>query len=466
MAGGLGWGIRGQYGHETGAMIAGLLVGLVIVFLVAGDRPAAFGLRAAAWCTVGMGFGGSMTYGQTVGLTHDPAMVGNGAALAWGLLGLALKGGLWIGFAGALLGLGLGGTRLGRTEMLRVMAGLLVLAWVGIQCCNRPFDPSQRVLPPLYFSADWRWAPDAPLKPRPEVWGGLLFALIGFVAYFAGRRGDPLVARLAAWGFLGGALGFPLGQCLQAGHAWNRAFFAQPPWAAMDACMNWWNWMETTFGLLLGAFLGLGTWLHRDRVAAAPREPSPALPGALEVGLLVTHLGLVAGVEFTDLPVFSRLYDFGLQLGFIPAILLATGRHAPPWLLFPGVLLPIAGKTLERLVYEQHALGTVPGWLVYFATPMLVAAAAAGILARRAADGRVGRGVLGPALLLAVALYFGLNFAFFDYPWPWRPWTARTPNALAFAVFALGLVLRTGPTLASRGPRGCAGPSREPDPTG
>jgi len=28
MAGGLGWGIRGQYGHEAGAMIAGLLVRL------------------------------------------------------------------------------------------------------------------------------------------------------------------------------------------------------------------------------------------------------------------------------------------------------------------------------------------------------------------------------------------------------------------------------------------------------
>ena len=26
MAGGMGWGIRGQYGHETGAMIAGALV--------------------------------------------------------------------------------------------------------------------------------------------------------------------------------------------------------------------------------------------------------------------------------------------------------------------------------------------------------------------------------------------------------------------------------------------------------
>ena len=31
LAGGMGWGIRGQYGHETGAMLAGLLVALVLV---------------------------------------------------------------------------------------------------------------------------------------------------------------------------------------------------------------------------------------------------------------------------------------------------------------------------------------------------------------------------------------------------------------------------------------------------
>jgi len=34
LAGGMGWGIRGQYGHETGAMIAGVLVSLTLVFLL------------------------------------------------------------------------------------------------------------------------------------------------------------------------------------------------------------------------------------------------------------------------------------------------------------------------------------------------------------------------------------------------------------------------------------------------
>ena len=40
MAGGMGWGIRGQYGHETGAMIAGVLVSLVLGFLFCpGNSP-------------------------------------------------------------------------------------------------------------------------------------------------------------------------------------------------------------------------------------------------------------------------------------------------------------------------------------------------------------------------------------------------------------------------------------------
>ena len=43
-AGAMGWGIRGQYGHETGAMMAGVLVGLVVVHLFC---PRALSLTAA-----------------------------------------------------------------------------------------------------------------------------------------------------------------------------------------------------------------------------------------------------------------------------------------------------------------------------------------------------------------------------------------------------------------------------------
>ena len=74
-AGGMGWGIRGQYGHETGAMLAGLLVALVLVYFFAHHFSAIDMAKAVALATVAIGFGGSMTYGQTLGLTQDTPLL-------------------------------------------------------------------------------------------------------------------------------------------------------------------------------------------------------------------------------------------------------------------------------------------------------------------------------------------------------------------------------------------------------
>src|SRR5262249_55081748 len=157
---------RGQYGHESGAMIAGVLVGLTLVFLFCPAAPSLSAARAAAWCAVAIGFGGSMTYAQTIGLTHDPALIGNWPALRWGMLGLALKGGIWIGFSGAFLGMGLSGVRYSGRTLFLLMVGLVALHFIGVWLFNRPFDPAHRLLPRIYFSADWRWAADANVKPR------------------------------------------------------------------------------------------------------------------------------------------------------------------------------------------------------------------------------------------------------------------------------------------------------------
>jgi hypothetical protein len=45
------------------------------------------------------------------------------------------------------------------------------------------------------------------------------------------------------------------------------------------------------------------------------------------------------------------------------------------------------------------------------------------------------------ALLVNAWTYFGLNFGFFAFPWPWEKWTTRTPSALVFAVCLAGLTL-------------------------
>ena len=439
LAGGMGWGIRGQYGHETGAMIAGVLVCLTLTLLVCPAAPARAVLRAAAWGAVAIGFGGSMTYGQTVGLTHDRELVGNWGALGWGMLGLAIKGGLWIGFAGLFLGMGLGGVRYRARDVALAMVGALVLCAAGIWLLNEPYEPAKRILPKLYFSDDWRWEPTATLKPRREVWGGFLFALAGLTG-FVGWRRDGLALRLAGWGVLGGAVGFPLGQCLQAGHAWNLDYFRTGWWANVDPLINWWNFMETTFGATMGATLGAGLWLNQARIRLA-EAPATDLPPAAEGALLAVHVTLLALVEFSSVRFADALYDFGLLLGFLPVGLIAGGRWAPILFLLPITALPICGKTLLNLVYENLQIGPVCGWVWYVVLPLAATVVVAVKLQRRVeADGRQeAAAVLRPALGLVAWLYFGLNYAFFQFPWPWAPWTARTANALVYTGCLAGL---------------------------
>jgi hypothetical protein len=441
MAGGMGWGIRGQYGHETGAMIAGLLVSLVLVFLMCPQAALLPAARAVAFGTIAMGFGGSMTYGQTVGLTHDPALTGNWEALRWGMLGLAIKGGIWIGFAGLFLGMGLGGIRYRTREILLLMLGMLTLYGIGLWALNRPFDPANKILPRIYFSADWRWhLPGVELKPRPECWGGLHFAVLGAWVWTGWVRRDRLARNLALWGMIGG-LGFSLGQSLQAFHAWNPEIFKSGIWVQLYPAVNWWNWMETTFGAVMGACLGLGLWLNRARIAPLTDKVESPLHPAIACLLLAIHLPLLVLTEFASFRIVDVFYDLGLILGLIPMVAVAGGRWWPFLLALPVTALPIAGKTIRNLVYESQTIGIIPGWLLYGVLPLAITTFAAIWFARRIGRGFSGREFTRRALLLSAWLYFGLNYAFFRFPWPWEKWTGRTPNAIAFTICIVGLSL-------------------------
>lgn len=441
LAGGMGWGIRGQYGHETGAMIAGLLVSLTLAYLLCPrtDWPALF--RAAAWGTVAMGVGGSMTYGQTLGLTHDPELVGNAAAWRWGLLGCAVKGGIWIGFAGVFLGMGFGGVRYRPGELLLLMLALIGGFYMGIALFNQPFEPAARELPAVYFSDHWFWEPDKAVEPRFECWGGLLTALAMLTIYTGLARKDRLARNMAFWGVLGGALGFPLGQSLQAYHAWNPEVFDTGIWASLDPHMNWWNMMETTFGATMGAVLGLGMWRNRKRIAPAPIPADDRLSLPTELGLLAVHVFMLTAVAFVAWRPVDALYDWGIIMAAIPVVGIAGGRWWPHLQLLPLTLLPIAGKTVRNLVYENEVVSPALGWFMYLIVPMALALGVAVYLAPRVARGGLRRDPLGPLVLFTAWLYFLLNYAFFRFPWPWTEWTGRTPNGIIFTVCVLGLTI-------------------------
>ncbi len=444
LAGGMGWGIRGQYGHETGAMIAGLLVGLVMVRQFCPQASSLAAARTAALLTLGISVGGSMTYGQTVGLTHDAALVGNWDALRWGLLGLFVKGGIWISLGATWLAVGLGGKRYRPGELALLISVMLFLWFGGVYLLNQPYDPVGRALPRFYFSDDWRWEPDALLEPRREIWGGLLLALVGSVAYLRIGRQDRLALRLALWGFLGGGLGFSLGQCLQAFHAWNLDWFRQTPaLQPLEQYVNWWNLMETTFGLIFGAVLALGVWLNRHLIelptgSETAEVEASELPISAELALLAVHVAAVMMWSFVSFPAFDRFADQALTMILIPTVAVLAGRYWPYAVTLPVVLLPIAGKTVRELVYENSLITPRWGWIAYFVVPMVLAVAASLLFSRWQRTQRAAR-YAGMNLILATWTFWVLNFAFFRYPWPWEPWTTRTPNGLIFLGCALGL---------------------------
>jgi hypothetical protein len=439
MAAGMGWGIRGQYGHETGAMVAGLLFAAVMAALFLPGATTLAAARAVGFCAVAVGIGGSMTYGQTVGLTHDAALVGNDAAWAWGMVGLAVKGGIWIGFGGLFLGMGLGGVRHRASDICLLFGVGLAVFFLGVGALNEPFDPASKELPWLYFSDSWRWEPGADLKPRREVWGGLLFALVWMVWQVGWMRRDGVAVRLCLWGVAGGAVGFPLGQSIQSWHAWNLELFRAGEFAGMDRLVNWWNMMETVFGATWGAALGHGVWRERERIRPTPEQSGERWLKLIETPLLLLHAALMMTGEFLSVPAVDPYVDFSLLLAWIPLLLVAGGRLGPLLVTLPLVLLPIAGKTVRRMAYETPTIDPAMGWILLLAIPMAIAFAIALRHSNRRGMEAENSPFTRQLLIFAAWVYFGLNFAFFDFPWPWQPWTARTPNAMIYTCCLLGL---------------------------
>lgn len=436
-AGGLGWGIRGQYGHETGAMIAGVLMGWVVALRFLPGVPVLKMFRTVSMCALGISIGGSMTYGQTLGLTQNAEVIGNWSAFGWGMLGLAIKGGIWFGFAGLFLGLALSQAQMRTRDILVLfVVGGLVYP-LGIWLWNSPFDPSRNQLPWLYFSETPAWYPSKEsLKPRPECWGGLLLSLVGMTVMLGWRMQTVLAGRLAAWGLLAGAVGFPAGQCVQAYHAWNAEQMAESANAALLSLVNWWNMMEMTFGAVAGGILGLGLCMHRDKFNMAMSATNEPLSTSWETLLLSFHLVLLMASTVMDLPAVELYQQYGLLLVVLPTIGVLGGQLWPFLLPTLIVLLPIVLKTAQHFSDLQAGTGDpiATGWSSWLllALPtllMLVFAATAYGWRNKSSSLLLSRW----GLASSVIVYFSINFGFFDFPWPWQTWTSRTPSGFIMA---------------------------------
>ncbi len=337
----LGWGLRGFIGGgPLGAMIPGAMIGLLTALLL---RQPAHAAWLACCGALGVGLGGQMTYGQTVGLSLKPETFG------WAMLGFAIKGGVWGLAGGALLGAGLRRGREGWSQrrFLAALALMLAATWAGWRLVNVPKR--------IYFS-------DPLNRPREEVWAGLLAGALAFL--LAESRGPlgRLPWRFALCACAGGALGFPLGAAVQ---AWGRM-------SGVLSWLDWWKVMEFGFGALLGAGFGLAAWLSRDELepASPAAGPQAGISAAENLLLAAAAAAVLLGIEY-------RL-DLRFNYSVAAAVALAAALRSDVIARHAAFTVTVAAFVLD-FVENTPALADMSGWAVAG-----TAAAAAAMWMRRA----------------------------------------------------------------------------------
>jgi hypothetical protein len=189
----LGWGVRGNFGHEYGAMIPGALAALAAVLMAGREdwwrRAPYFGMFGA----LGWSFGGSMSYMQVISYTHS----GHLPSQVYGFACLAVLGFLWgaLGGAGTAIPACLDRDRLTSLfpPALAVFAAWtlqdLIVPWV-----DRAGPGDRRHESLLYwYDTDWLAA---------------LLALIAVVLLALARRRLDWGSRLVLWLAVGWWAGF------------------------------------------------------------------------------------------------------------------------------------------------------------------------------------------------------------------------------------------------------------------
>lgn len=315
----IGWGVRGNWGHEYGAMLPGALAAIAAV-IVSGRsdwqrRIAYFAFFGA----LGWSFGGSISYMQVIGYTHSA----HEQSVVYGFACLFLIGFLWAapGGAGTAFGIFLDRERL--TELfwpvLAVFAAWAVQdAWMGSYIGELRAQAAEGVLSKADVAAKTAWmnwndtdwmgvlvaagalAVQAVLRrrccwgtslgllmctgwwlgftvltlglglrmtpPRGDNWSGMLGLVIAMFGFFAWRREWGITWTALVVGLFGG-IGF-------SGATAIKMVLMYPPFQehvfGETFSSNWHSVLEQTFGFIsgLGVALAVAYWNARG-----PRQP-------------------------------------------------------------------------------------------------------------------------------------------------------------------------------------------------
>ena len=373
----LGWGIRGDYGHEAGAMLPGALVALACA-LGAGradwlGRASVLAMLGA----LGWAFGGQMSYGIVIGYTGDAAF----ANVLYGLASLFLIGALWGAIGAGRRALGVTWRR-AHLESLVVPLSTLYGVWLLFDGAGWTDRLSERW---SLHDTDWvaaltalavgsgfhlfgkrRWQPASRwmlslatgwlagygiltallglrmTPPRSDNWSGCV-GLASALVLLLWRERNRAALLLLLYGALAGGVGFAVGDGLQ---MLGRAGWG--PIGRFSALQNldYWKWMERFFGLVMG--IGVAIGLRRlARHGLAPVDPSP-------LGRPLRAFSLVVLLLVLPWHNFDTNLRFWLEKGHLGDSLLGVSPTA--WVLLIGAGLTVVGLTAIRLHLQDRLL--------------------------------------------------------------------------------------------------------------
>jgi hypothetical protein len=366
----LGWGIRGNFGHEYGAMMPGALAAIAAVLLVGRDdwrpRIAFFGMLGA----LGWSFGGSISYMQVVAYTHS----GDSMSVLYGFACLFVIGFLWAAPGGAgtalaavvdrrflsdlfwpmgavfflwwLQGVALDpwlrglGIELTWYDTDWLAAALAIVAGLAVWISRGRRDPTSSLV--LYLAVGW-WAGFALLvlvlglrmtPPRGDNWAGCLGMTAGLFWYCRHfRMGDVARAALQS-GFIGG-IGFAAASMLKLVEVTS------------GYATNWHSILEQTTGLFNG------------------------------VGIAVAVASLARRAKPIDDEHDRRPWTEALAIGFVTLAIpyLNARKNVQQWISTKSVPAVMAGLPLWvwfDLVFTGLAIAFLILWLRHRREPLAV----------------------------------------------------------------------------------------------
>ena len=221
---GTAWAIRGQFGHEPGAAMAGIIGGAAL--LLAAKRKEWFNkmLPVIASSAIGWGTTGMISYGMVVGYCRAGDLLNS----TYGFLSLFVIGGLFGLIGGGLVGLSLNSTSSHRVKWASLLAEMSAGGLIGYYF--------------LIVQAELLMTP-----PRSEAWA-VCFGAGAAMVWHMVRNGFNPALRVAFYAMLGAGFGFSFGNFLQT----SGSILAIP--------FNLWNVMEYNIGFWGGSGMAYGVF--------------------------------------------------------------------------------------------------------------------------------------------------------------------------------------------------------------